>query len=250
MRRWLAGFGVLAAAQMILFVSVAGVLRPGYDSRRNWISQLSLGPGGPLAAVNLGTCGLWLILAAIGLRRLARRSTTALILTCGVCLALLSVVRTDAGIGYPPDGPTTHTAHGLIHQFIAVIMGLAGAGAAATLGHALPFRRAARIGWIVATLMAISFTAGSVLVLLDAAGIWPRNPSGLLERVAMYLGLAWIAVVSGWAAWGSSGPDPGAASPTGRAARGRSPKRFATRHPDVAARMAGANAIRSPEPCR
>jgi hypothetical protein len=85
--RRLAAFGVPAAAQMILFVSVAGALRPGYDSGRNWISQLSPGPGGPLAAANLGTCGLWLMLAALGLRPSAGRWAAGLVLTCGACLA-------------------------------------------------------------------------------------------------------------------------------------------------------------------
>jgi hypothetical protein len=221
MNRRLAAFGVLAAAQMMLFVSVAGAVRPGYDSGRNWISQLSLGPGGGLAAANLGTCGLWLVLAAVGLLPPLRRWVAGLVLACGLCLASLSVVRTDAGIGYPPDSPTTHTTHGLIHQVIALVMGFAGVAAAPALGDVLPTRHGRRIGWAVAAVMAVSFTAGTVLVLLDAADVLPRNPSGVFERVAMYAGLGWIAVVSGWAAWGSSGPGRGAGSPTGRAGRGR-----------------------------
>jgi hypothetical membrane protein len=203
-RRWLPLFGVLAAVQMVVFVTVAGALRPGYDSSRNWISQLSLGPGGLLAAANLGTCGLWLVLAGFGLR-------SRMAILSGLCLASLAFIRTDAGIGYPPGGLTTHTTHGLVHQFIAVAMGLAGVAAAATIGTEARIGRL--IGRTVAAVMAIAFTAGSVLVLLDAANVWPGNPSGLLERVAMYLGLGWIAVVSGRAAWEL---DP---SPAVRAAR-------------------------------
>jgi hypothetical protein len=81
---------------------------------------------------------------------------------------------------------------------VALVMGLAGVAAAPALGDVLPIRPGRCIGWAVATVMAISFTAGTVLVLLDTAGIVPHNPSGLLERVAMYTGLGWIAVVSGW----------------------------------------------------
>jgi hypothetical membrane protein len=215
MRRWLPLFGVLAAVQMIVFVTIAGALRPGYDSSRNWISQLSLGPGGPLATANLGTCGLWLIVAGLGLR------SKILVVVSGLCLASLAFIRTDAGIGYPPDVPTTHTTHGLVHQVIAVVMGFAGVGAAAALGGTLPFRHGRLIGRTVAALMAVAFTTGSVLVLLDAANVWPGNPSGLFERVAMYAGLGWIAVVSGWAAWGSSGTDPAASGRTSNADRER-----------------------------
>jgi hypothetical membrane protein len=202
----LSAFGVLAAVQMVLFVTIAGAVRPGYDTTRNWISQLSLGPGGPLAAANLALCGLWLVLAGVGLRHRAPRRTTGLVLLSGACLASLAVLRTDAGIGYPPDSPTTHTTHGLIHMGISVVMGLAGVGAAPGLGTVLPIRRGRSIGWVVAGLMAVAFTGGSVLVLLDASGVLPGNPSGLLERVALFAGLAWIAVVSGWAAWDSADP--------------------------------------------
>jgi hypothetical membrane protein len=220
-KRWLPAFGVLAAAQMVLFVMIAGAIRPGYDSTRNWISQLSLGPGGPPAALNLAGCGLWVVLAGVGLRPRVPRRTAGLVLGCGMCLMLLALVRTDAGLGYPPGVPPTHSVHGLIHQLISVVLGFAGIGAAATLGTALPFRRARAIGWTVAGLMAASFVSGSVLVLLDAGGVWPDNPSGLLERVAMFAGLGWIGVVSGWAAWDSSGPGPGAGSSTDRSAPAR-----------------------------
>jgi hypothetical protein len=45
--------------QTILFVIVAGAGRPGYDAGRNWVSQLSLGPGGRLAAVGAARHGAW-----------------------------------------------------------------------------------------------------------------------------------------------------------------------------------------------
>jgi hypothetical membrane protein len=220
-QRWRPAFGVLAAAQMIVFVTIAEAIRPGYHATRNWISQLSLGPGGSLAALNLATCGLWVMLAGLGLRPRVTRRTAGFVLGCGACLVLLALVRTDAGIGYPPGVPATHTAHGWIHQLISVALGVAGIGAAAGLGEALPFRRARTVGRAVAGLMAASFVTGSVLVLLDAGGVWPDNPSGLFERVAMFAGLGWIGVVSGWAARDSSGPGPGAGSSTDRPGPGR-----------------------------
>jgi len=59
----------MAAAQMIVLVTVAGLVRPGYDPDRNWVSQLSLGPGGWLATANMACCGGWLLVGALGLRR-------------------------------------------------------------------------------------------------------------------------------------------------------------------------------------
>ncbi|WP_250030146.1 DUF998 domain-containing protein [Paractinoplanes maris] len=195
---------VLAALQMIVFVTVAGLTRPGYDPSRNWISQLSLGPGGRLADVNLALCGLWLLIGAAGLRRqlTSARWTVApvpvrwavgLVGWCGACLIVLAVLPTDAGIGYPPDVPETHTAIGLAHQLVAVTLGGAGVVAAALLGRCVHRPYA---GLAVALLMAITFVAASVLVVLDDAGVLPGNPSGLLERVALFGGLAWIAVVA------------------------------------------------------
>lgn len=209
-------FGVLAAAQMIVVSTVDGATRPGYDATRNWISQLSLGPGGWLGPVNLATCGLWLILAGVGLRRRADRWAAGLILWCGAGLMALAAVRTDAGLGFPPGVPVEHTTRGLIHQLISVTLGVAGVGAVARLGPRRPAR-------LVAAFVAVTFVAASVLVLLDAGGVLPGNPSGLLERVALFAALGWIGLVSGRAAWDSCGRRRAAAPPTGGAGRGRRP---------------------------
>ena len=215
-KRLLPAFGVLAAVQMIVVSSLDGMTRPGYDETRNWISQLSLGPDGWHGTANLATCGLWVILCAIGLHRRADGRAVGLILWCGLCLVSLAVVRTDAGLGFPPGVPTEHTTRGLIHQLIAITLGVAGIGAVAGIGP----RRAARV---VAAVMTVFFVAASVLVLLDAGGVLPGNPSGLLERVALFAGLGWIGLVSGRAAWDSSGRRHGAASPTDAAAPVRTP---------------------------
>jgi hypothetical protein len=195
--RWWPPPGVLAAVQMTAFVTVAGAVRPGYDSGRNWVSQLSLGPGGWLAAVNLAVCGGWLLLCAAGLRRrLGPSGADRLVGWCGACLVAVAVVPTDPGLGYPPGVPTASTLVGALHQVIGLALGVTGTVAAALLGRRLPgVRWAAPAGSAVAAVMAVTFGAGTVLVLLDAAGILPGTPSGLLERVALCTGLGWIGVV-------------------------------------------------------
>jgi len=209
-KRLLPAFGVLAAVQMTVVSTLDGLSRPGYDGTRNWISQLSLGANGWHGTVNLATCGLWVILCAIGLHRRADGWAVGLILWCGLCLVSLALVRTDAGLGFPPDVPDEHTMRGLIHKLISLTLGVAGIGAAARVGP----RRAARV---VATVMTVSFVAASVLVLLDAGGVLPGNPSGLLERVALFAGLGWIALVSGRSAGGPGTARLGVAHGRGRA---------------------------------
>ena len=192
-KRWLPAFGVLAAVQMIVVSTLDGLTRPGYDETRNWISQLSLGANGWHGTVNLATCGLWMILCAVGLHRQADGRAVGLILWCGLCLVSLGLVRTDAGLGFPPGVPDEHTLRGLIHKLISVTLGVAGIAAVARVGP----RRAA---WVVAAVMTVSFVAASVLVLLDDGGVLPGNPSGLLERIALFAGLGWIGLVGGRAA--------------------------------------------------
>ena len=155
-KRWLPAFGVLAAVQMIAVSTVDGLTRPGYDETRNWISQLSLGPNGWYGTVNLATCGLWLVLCAAGLHRRADGRAVGLILWCGLCLGSLALIRTDAGLGFPPGVPEEHTVRGLIHQLISLTLGLAGIGAVAGIGP----RRAARA--VATVLMALTSCAGAL----------------------------------------------------------------------------------------
>ncbi len=202
---------------MIGFVTVAGMTRPGYDPNRNWISQLSLGPGGPLATANMVCCGIWLLLGAEGLRRrlqLTRsgRWAAVLVFWCGACLVVLAALPTDAGIGYPPDVAPTRTGVGFAHQVVAIVLGVAGVAAAVVLGRCLGL---GRVGAFVAVVMAVAFVAGSVLVVLDDAGVLPGNPSGLFERVALFTGLVWIGLLSLKAA--ARGQDAGREEDVGRA---------------------------------
>ncbi|WP_433729095.1 DUF998 domain-containing protein [Actinoplanes sp. CA-051413] len=184
-KRLLPAFGMLAAVQMVAVSTVDGLTRPGYDETRNWISQLSLGPNGWHGSVNLATCGLWLILCAVGLHRRVTGRTVVLILWCGLCFVALALIRTDAGLGFPPGVPEEHTVRGLIHKLISVTLGVAGIAAVAGVGP----RRVARV---VAAAMAVLFVAASVLVLLDDGEVLPGSPSGVFERAALFAGLGWL----------------------------------------------------------
>ncbi|WP_430781691.1 DUF998 domain-containing protein [Actinoplanes sp. G11-F43] len=201
-RRALSWFGVLAAVQMIVVSTVDGLTRPGYDELRNWVSQLALGPDGWRGTANLALCGLWLVLCGLGLSRRP-------VVWCGLLLVALAVVRTDAGLGFPPGVAEEHTTRGLIHQSIAVALAVVALVAVRNR--------------LVAAVMAVSFTAATVLVLLDAWGVLPGTPSGLLERIALFTGFGWIGLVSGRAAWDSSGRRRRAERSTAGADPGRTP---------------------------
>ena len=170
---------------------------------------MSIGPGGWQGTANLATCGLWLIVCAAGMRRrlgpaAAARWAVRLVRCCGAGLVVLAIVPTDPGLGYPPGVPSVFTATGAAHQLVGALLGLCAIAAAALLGRCLRGSptRAGGPGWagpaglLVASVMAAAFVAAGILVELDADGVLPDNPSGLLERVTLFAGLGWIAVVS------------------------------------------------------
>jgi hypothetical protein len=211
-RRALPAFGALAAVQLIVVSTVDGLTRPGFDPMRQWVSHLALGEHGWIGAVNLAAGGFWLVLGAAGLPRRAGVP----VLWCGLGLVALAVVRTDAGLGFPPGVPVEHTVRGQIHQMISIVVAVAGITAVTRLGP----RRAARA---VAGAVSALFVVATVLVLLDAAGVLTGTPSGLLERVALFAGLGWIGVFSGREAVGPAGRRHRAAPSTGGAAPARRP---------------------------
>ncbi|WP_305784751.1 DUF998 domain-containing protein [Symbioplanes lichenis] len=222
--------GAVAAVQMIAVVTLDSATRPGYDPWRNWVSQLALGPQAWHGTLNVALCSLWLALYALALRRhtqpsaptagtpaagakppathsphspadqpdrrlgLDRRPATRpgrspsraapWVLACAAGLALTAALPTDPGLGFPPGTPPATTLVGQLHQAAGILVFLTGLQATLKLGP----RRYARI---VATVMTLAFAAATILVLLDAYGIWPDTPSGLLERIALFTGLTW-----------------------------------------------------------
>jgi hypothetical membrane protein len=190
-RRWLLLCGPVAAVQTVGVSMADGVTRPGYDLARNWVSQLALGDRGWLGALNLALCGVWLVLFAAGLSAHSPQTAVAarVVALCGLGFGLIAAVPIDAGLGFPPGEPATHTAVGAVHQAGALAVFAGGTVAAAMLGRAIGRYRT---GVAVAVLMMVSFVAAAVLVTLDQTGVAVGAPGGLLERVALYGGLGWI----------------------------------------------------------
>lgn len=192
--RWLLVTGAVAAVQMIVVVSADGATRAGYNANRNWVSQLSLGPQGWIGVLNLSLCSGWLIAFAIGLRRWlvsspSARWTVRLVAVCAAGFATIAVVPIDPGLGYPPGVPAVHTALGFVHQAGALMVFASGTMGAVLLGRCIG---ATRRGLIVAGVMVLSFIGATTLVILDVLNLLAGTPSGLLERVSLYIGISWI----------------------------------------------------------
>lgn len=202
-RRPLLTAGIAAAAWTVTLTIADGATRPDYDPSRHWVSHLALGERGWLGVVNLVIAGGLLLCFAVGLRHVlspGRAATRArrMVLLAGLGLVAAATFPIDPGLGYPPGRQETHSLSGSLHDAAGLVVFASLTAAAALLGRAVraTFRAAPTLGYLVASTVAGSFVACSILVALDYAGTLPDAPSGLLERVALFVGLGWLATVA------------------------------------------------------
>ncbi|MBX6750999.1 MAG: DUF998 domain-containing protein [Micromonosporaceae bacterium] len=184
--------GQVAVVTMIVVTTVDGLLRPGYSVTRHWISHLSLGDRGWLGVTNLLVCGLLFAVFGLGLRRVSRAGAV-LVTLAGSALVVAGLVPTDPGLDFPPGTANVRTPMGSVHEAAAGVLFLSLIIAAVVLGRASGRRGA---GIAVAVGIVISFALCSVLVALDYSGTWPSAPSGLFEKVALFLAMAWPVAVA------------------------------------------------------
>jgi hypothetical protein len=114
---------------------------------------------------------------------------------------LLVIFPVNAGWGYPPGEPAQHHLHGLIHATVATVMAYLLAAAPLTLARRFAGDPAWR-GWASysvgsGVVVAVAYTATTVLATLDEAGIWTNAPGGLTQRVALVAGFGWCAALAG-----------------------------------------------------
>lgn len=196
--------GQVAVVTMIVVTTVDGLLRPGYSVSRHWISHLSLGDRGWLGVTNLLVCGLLFAVFGLGLRRVSRAGGL-LVTLAGSALVVAGLIRTDPGLNFPPGAANIRTPMGAVHEAAAGVLFLSLIVAAVVLGRASG-RRAAGIA--VAVGIVISFAICTVLASLDYSGTWPSAPSGLFEKVALFLAMAWPVAVAARSRVGSTDPTP------------------------------------------
>ncbi|MGY0007963.1 DUF998 domain-containing protein [Micromonospora sp. I033] len=225
--------------------------RPGYQPARHWVSHLCLGDRGWLGVAKLAVCAALLAVIAAGLRQAANhrhatadvrqaandRGTAAglrqadrhrrpvawswrTVAVAGLALLVAATFPIDAGLGYPPGAPATHSWHGTVHDLAgAIVVGAMSASAwllgrdLRRAGHGTAWQTAGRAATAV---VVTAFVTCSVLAGLDFAGTLPGAPSGLFERVALYTGVAWIGLAARQALATSTSPPwpPAPSTPT------------------------------------
>jgi hypothetical membrane protein len=184
--------GVAAVLLLILVSTLDGLTRPGYSLTRHWVSHLALGDRGWLGTGTLLATGVLYAAFGLGLRRTSRWGA-GLVTLSGVALITAGAFRIDPGLDYPPGATATHTASGSAHDAAAGVLFLSLTVAAVLLGRGVGRTGA---GIVVAVAIIGTFIACSVLVALDYSGAWPSAPSGLLEKIAIGVAMAWPVVAA------------------------------------------------------
>lgn len=189
-RRVLAACGVLAPLQFTLAWVVLGATRPGYDPRRQYISELAAvgaPDAGPMIAAFL-TLGLLTLAFAHGLRRAlggggAALAGTALIAVFGLGSLGSGLFRCDPGCGGSSPANTAHT--------VSAHLGL-GALVLATLVLSVRFGRDRR--W--SGLSIYSRLTGVGAFAIFVRGFAAFGGVGLGQRLFIATLFLWLAVVA------------------------------------------------------
>ncbi|WP_426320596.1 DUF998 domain-containing protein [Microbacterium sp. E-13] len=199
--------GVAVAPVFIVTDLVDGLVRPGYSVLRHWVSHRALGEYGWIGIVTIAVSALMLLACAIALFAVRRRANAKTAYPLTVCIAAIGLLTAalfpmDPSLGFPPGTeltPTTQSVSGAIHNVAGPVFILGMAVAAFLSGRYV--RRvshgavAVGLGWVAGVAIVISFVLTSVLVSLDFAGVLPGAWSGLFERIAIYIGLIWSALI-------------------------------------------------------
>lgn len=198
--------GVAGPLLFIVVFLVEDFTRPGYDPWRLFVSQLSTGPGGWVQIASFIVCALLILGFAVALwlwLPLGRGSRVgpALLIVFSVGLLVAGVFSTDPAMGYPPGTPergVPQTLHGTIHGFTALVVFISLAAACFVMARWF----AGRPGWTgwraysitTGVLVALGFVGSILSSVLDEQGILPNGPTGLFERISIFLGWSWIAL--------------------------------------------------------
>lgn len=201
--------GVIGPPLFFGVLLLEGATREGYSAWRVAGSYLALSNQGWEQIANFVVCGLLCMAFAIGLRRTWRTGKASvwgprLVALFGLGLVIAGVFVTDPGWGYPPGAPvggSEETLHGWIHGINGLLLFLVVLPAACIV-VARRFadnprdRRWAVYSWMTgALILFISLPFGTfVLPIAEKAGF--PVVDGLLQRIEIMIGWAWLALVA------------------------------------------------------
>lgn len=186
--------------------AVPAIRPPGYNPLRHPVSSLAIGSSGWIQVANFLTTGVLLLAFAVGLRAALRRCSGGI--WAPVLVGLIAIGLIGAGLfaadpfsGYPPGTPAlataaTRTIHGVLHQAFSALVFLGLPAACGVLAYR--FARSGRRWWAWYSIgTAVVFVTGFVLAGLGFA----QQPSfvsigGLLQRLTLIAGLAWLTALA------------------------------------------------------
>ncbi|WP_440101704.1 DUF998 domain-containing protein [Streptosporangium sp. H16] len=215
-RRWSLWCGIAGTSLFTLIWLVEGVIRPGYDPIRSWISELALSGRGWIQIAGFLVSGALIAVFGRGLRAVFTGGPAAtwgprVVTTAGVALFAAGLFVIDPGTYRPPGTVAGTTWHGILHDIAGPVMFLSVAAAAVIYS-----RRFARwYGLATGGLMIALWFAAGVLNGLDHAGLWSPAPAGLFQRLSVLTGFAYLAYLAYLAhrALAASAPTASAAYP-------------------------------------
>jgi hypothetical protein len=183
--------GITAGPLYLLAGLIQALTREGFDMRRHAISLLSNGDLGWIQIANFLVSGLFVILGALGVRRVLNAEMGGtwgplLLAIFGLGLIGAGIFVADPGSGFPPGTPMKSTGlsrDGMLH-FVFGGLGFYGLIAACFV-FARRFLKSRRVGWA-----AYSVLAG-VLFFAAFAAI-ASGSKGTAIMLGFYAAVAWI----------------------------------------------------------
>jgi hypothetical protein len=191
--------GIVGALAFVAIVTIEGWLRPGYDARRMFVSELALGPRGLVGILNFVVCGFASILFARGMRAEfpAARAATRLLDVVGVGLIGGGLFVMDPLM--TPFGSMSW--HGFLHGVFGVPFVYS--ASIACLLIARYFRAAPRwrslAGYTLATgaVTLVILVVGRIGLVMDLRrGVRP-SWGGVGQRMHHFLYFIWQAIIAG-----------------------------------------------------
>ncbi|GAA0391555.1 DUF998 domain-containing protein [Microbispora corallina] len=188
--------GLVAGPLFTVAYLVEGATRAHYKVLRHPVSSLALGDHGWTQTVNFFVGGLLSLAFAVGLWRAGPSHWGALLVGAwAIALLCAGIFRTDPVSGFPPgtpDLPQHSTRQGVLHDLLSL------AGFVALAAACFVFAWSGTPGWAIYSIASGVLFAGT-MVLASAAfaqreGLVDRG--GLIQRVSVTIGWAWLAMLA------------------------------------------------------
>jgi hypothetical membrane protein len=186
--------GIVGPAMFMVVAGADGLTRPGYRPMRHAISALALGPRGWVQTINFILSGVLIFVSSFGVYQASSSLWLALVVgIIGVGMGGSGTFAMDPMRGYPPGTPDTtpdevsraQQIHDWVGALIFIGLPVAAIAAAFTL-EPLP--------WVLFSGVVAVVLLG-LLALFNALFARDSSRAGLVQRLLVGLGFAWLALL-------------------------------------------------------